>query len=405
VPALAGLARVLAADDPEEAAALARRAVELGPGLFHVQALLAAGWVAHERGDRDGAAAAADEAAAAARARRDLPGLAEALELAAASCGDAPAAVAHLEEALAIWHGVGNSLGAAWAELGLATASEGERRRELAERAARRFRGLGARRGLAAAERVLAELDAGTAPRVAIHTLGAFGVVRGGDPVPLSEWQSKKARALLKLLVARRGRPVTREALMEALWPEGDPAKLGNRLSVALATVRGVLGGGDPAAAEAVVADQNAIRLDLEAVDVDVERFLAAASAGLAARRHGPSPEVAELLERAEALYAGEFLEEDAYEDWPVALREEVRDAYIAVARALADDALGGGEADAAARYLLRILERDGYDERAHLELVRALSAAGRHGDARRRYRLYATRMEEIGVEATPFPG
>jgi hypothetical protein len=59
--------------------------------------------------------------------------------------------------------------------------------------------------------------------------------------------------------------------------------------------------------------------------------------------------------------------------------------------------------ADDAAIYL-RILERDPFDEGAHLGLVAALVAAGRHGEARRRYGFYATKMEEISVEAAPFP-
>jgi hypothetical protein len=35
---------------------------------------------------------------------------------------------------------------------------------------------------------------------------------------------------------------------------------------------------------------------------------------------------------------------------------------------------------------------------------VSAVLAAGRHGEARRRYGSAATKMEEIGVEAAPFP-
>lgn len=49
-------------------------------------------------------------------------------------------------------------------------------------------------------------------------------------------------------------------------------------------------------------------------------------------------------------------------------------------------------------------LARDPFDEGAHLGLVAALVAAGRHGEARRRYGFYATKMEEISVEAAPFP-
>ena len=62
------------------------------------------------------------------------------------------------------------------------------------------------------------------------------------------------------------------------------------------------------------------------------------------------------------------------------------------------------GDPWAAVNYRLRVLERDPYDEDAHLGLVSTLSAAGRHGEARRFYRAYVARMEELGVEPAPFP-
>jgi DNA-binding SARP family transcriptional activator len=108
--------------------------------------------------------------------------------------------------------------------------------------------------------------------------------------------------------------------------------------------------------------------------------------------------------ETAEILYGGDFLEEDPYEDWAVSLREEVQATYIALARTLAETAASDGDADGATRFYLRILERDPFDEGAHLGLVEALIAAGRHGEARRRYGFYAAKMEEIAVEAAPFP-
>jgi DNA-binding SARP family transcriptional activator len=135
-----------------------------------------------------------------------------------------------------------------------------------------------------------------------------------------------------------------------------------------------------------------------------VERFLAEATAGLELRRRGELEAGRERLAAAEAVYAGDFLEEDAYEDWAVALREEARSMYIAVARELAAVALARGELDLAARYLLRSLEKDPYDEEAHLTLVALLASGGRHGEARRAYRSYAARMGEISVEAAPFP-
>src|SRR6185437_2145703 len=77
-------------------------------------------------------------------------------------------------------------------------------------------------------------------PALSIQTLGVFRVIRDGMQIPNTAWQSKKARDLLKILVARR-RPTPREQLMELLWPGVSPTIAGNRLSVLLSTVRDVL--------------------------------------------------------------------------------------------------------------------------------------------------------------------
>jgi DNA-binding SARP family transcriptional activator len=239
---------------------------------------------------------------------------------------------------------------------------------------------------------------------VVVQSLGRFRVLLSGEPVPLGAWQSRKARDLLKLLVARRGRPTSRDVLMEALWPEQGPAPLGNRLSVLLSTVRSVLDPGKRHDQDHFVgADKNAVWLDRANLSIDVEEFLEAAEDALVLYRAGERDALSRLT-TAEAAYTGDFLEEDAYADWTVALREEARATYTAVARALADDAAARGDVDATTRYSLRVLERDPYDEPAHLGLVAILDAAGRHGEARRRFRTYCARMDEIGVESAPFP-
>jgi DNA-binding SARP family transcriptional activator len=206
------------------------------------------------------------------------------------------------------------------------------------------------------------------------------------------------------MLVARRGRPVPRDELIEALWPEEDLEKTTHRLSVALSTVRSVLDPEKQFGQEWFVgADRNSVWLQTEHVVVDVMRFLELAADALTRRGFG-DPEAVTMLRRAEAAYAGDFLEEDVYEDWSTSLREEARAAYLDVARALAEDAAAEGEGDAAARYFMRVLEKDPYDEGAHLGLVAALGRAGRHGEARRFFRAYCVRMEEIGIESAPFP-
>jgi len=244
-----------------------------------------------------------------------------------------------------------------------------------------------------------------TRPPVTVRVLGRFEVTRDGAPVSDTQWQSRKARELMKILVARRGRAIPRDQLIELLWPDvDDAAMLGNRLSVALATVRRVL---DPERAHPanhyVVAENGSVALALDHLQVDVETFLREAAAGLQARSAGSAGARAPLL-RAAAAYRGEVLEEDVYADWSHGLREEARAAYLAVVRALSEDAVAGGDTDGAIALLIRLLDHDGYDESAHLSLVAALVAAGRYGDARRAHRSYAARMAEIGVQPEPMP-
>jgi DNA-binding SARP family transcriptional activator/tetratricopeptide (TPR) repeat protein len=406
VPAVAGLALTLATDDPEAANQLASRAVGYGPGMAYVDALLAAGWVALAQHDTEEAAKRASEAAAEAGSRRDRAGLAQSLELRAAAGPLVSGAVEAIGQAIALWSELGSATGAARADF-LAALIVKDRAR--AEVAASMLRELGVR-SHHSLERLLAKPDQsartlnGTDPSLSVQTLGRFRVLVDGEPVPASSWQSRKARDLLKILVARRGRPVPRDELMELLWPGGAGDKVANRLSVALSTLRGAL---DPAKRASsnyfLVSDRESCRLDSDHVEVDVERFLTDAANGLALARRG-DPAAGDFLRRAESEYTGDFLEENAYDDWAAALRDEARAAYLHSCRALAEGAEAKGEAVEAARYLRRLLERDAYDEAAHLQLVHVLLAGGQHGEAHRAYRAYSSRMNELGTEAESFP-
>lgn len=407
VPALSGLALVLAADDPGAAAALAARAVAYGPGMAYGEALLAAGWVAAANGRPDEAGRRASEAAAEARSRRDRAALAQSLELSAVSDPTSPAAGRALEQAISLWSELRSITGEARAEYLAALVAHDA---EAAAGADARLRQLGVRSHphlaplVAPAGPPSAPVAVGEQPAVTVQTLGRFRVLVDGRPLAATAWQSRKARDLLKILVTRRGRPMPRDELMELLWPDEPGAKVGNRLSVALSTLRAVL---DPAkevtANYFIDSDRDALRLDPDHIEVDVEAFLRDVAAGLSPARTGDTRGV-KLLERAETAYMGDFLQENAYDDWAVGLREEARNAYLRACRALAEAAVSRGDRAAAATYLRRLLERDQFDEPAHLELVRLLVADGHHGEAHRCYRVYGTRMREIDVEPAAFP-
>jgi DNA-binding SARP family transcriptional activator/Tfp pilus assembly protein PilF len=397
VPALSGLARVIVPDDPEEAERLLERALGSGANLAHVDALLAAAWVALRRDDVDTARERVAAAAETARRRRDRAGVAEALELRAAGA-EAPGERSRLlREAEALWQALACPLPLARTRLALLRVEPAASDLS-AERIERTCRDLGARALAAEAAAARGVSGPRPTPDVAVRTLGGFRVWHKGVAIPLRAWQSRKARDLLKILIARRGAPVPRLALCEVLWPEADPARSSNRLSVAISTLRSVL---DPDREHPpdryVGSGEGAIWLRRDHVEVDVESFLRTAVSALTTMDM-------DALQAAEAAYSGDFCEEDRYADWSAGLREEARAAYVSVARTLTQRYATDGEHETAVRYLLRLLACEPYDERAHLMLVRELDATGRHGDARRMYRAYAARMAELDVEQAPYP-
>jgi ATP/maltotriose-dependent transcriptional regulator MalT/DNA-binding SARP family transcriptional activator len=405
-----GLAAATVEDDPEAALALVDEGMAQASTVMNAATPLAAARVSLAAERRDRAAAFARRAQEIAEARRDRSSLAGALDLQALLEDDPAAARELLRQARQLWDETGSPYGQAMHDLAEAEVVGGADGRAAALRAAEAFRRMGARRvadrAMAVADRLL---DAAT-PAVEIRSLGTFQVLRSGRPVPLAEWQSKKARDLLKVLVARRGRAVSRERMCELLWPGDDPGPLLNRLSVALATVRSVL---DPERRHSpdhfLRADKLSVSLDLDHLDVDLERFLATATPALRrARAGGPAADAAYAeLESIEDLYRGDFLEDEDFEDLEdlaEALRDELRATYLDVARALARRARAVGDADGAVRAYLRILERDPFDEDAHLGVVETLAGVGRHGEARRRYQVYRARMADLQLEAAPYP-
>lgn len=232
--------------------------------------------------------------------------------------------------------------------------------------------------------------------RPSVSVLGTFEVnaIDGSTP----RWTSRKARQLLKILVARRGTPVSRDVLMDLLWPDEDPIVLANRLSVALSTIRRSLDPGRTLPTSAlIVAQSNALRLDLDNVEVDSERFLAIARRAVAAHQSGARA-ARELLREARLLHGGDALPDEPYADWAEGLRSEVAAGLAAVLRCDAEAATNAGDHLGAADAWRELLEADPYDEAAHLGLIAALQELGAHGQADTARGRYLAAMSELGI-------
>ncbi|MFE9655913.1 BTAD domain-containing putative transcriptional regulator [Micromonospora sp. NPDC006431] len=432
VEACAGLARISYADDPVAAEQYAGRALAMPSAAGPTVAELAAGWVALCSGDPQAALRYGEQVRSEAGRRRDAAGLAEAMELAAlASHRASPEAasarrvrrfLASLVEAATIWAELGNEFALATNALLQARLSGDQLAEEVAYE---RLKQLGVQDGAWQVAGPLASIGPAPVPAVEVQTLGQFTVRLAGVPVPAASWQSRKARDLLKMVIGQLGRPVAREALATALWPEARTDVALRRLSVLISTVRGVLDPDRQHPADRYLAtDPATVRINPAHVAVDALRFYEAARAAIASdgasttkARPSGGPDPAEaagtdgdvrLLSRLEAVvarYTGDLCDDgEVVGDWVQRPRAVLADLHREVIHRLARRCLQLGRTEAAIGWYLRLTVEDGYDEPAHLGLIGALSAAGRHGEASRRYREYVARMREMDVEPTAFP-
>src|SRR5215510_3004962 len=145
-----------------------------------------------------------------------------------------------------------------------------------------------------------------------VKLLGGFAAEAGGAPVAESGWRLRKAKELVKLLALADGHRLHREQAMDALWPDRSPDSAANNLNQAVHAARKALG------AEAITLLDGVLRLE---ADLDVEAFERAAEE---ARRE----RTGQAARRALALYGGELLPENRYDDWASLERERLADLH-----------------------------------------------------------------------------
>jgi predicted ATPase len=164
--------------------------------------------------------------------------------------------------------------------------------------------------GTQAAARHAPLVETAHVPRIAL--LGGFAAEVGGAPLPESAWRLRKAKELVKLLALAHGHRLHREQAMDALWPDRGPDSAANNLNQAVHAARRALGAG------AITLLDGLLRLE---ADLDVEEFEAAAAE---ARRDRTGA----ACRRALALYGGELLPENRYDDWASRERDRLADLH-----------------------------------------------------------------------------
>lgn len=201
-------------------------------------------------------------------------------------------------------------------------------------------------------------------PRVtAVRCLGPFTITGEGWTLVPAAFPRRKALDLLRHLLLARGTALTRDALIERLWPDVDPKTGANRLHVTLHALRRVLRAALPGAGEGLIQHlQGDYWLEPETLG-PVDAFQFADALDEARRRvRARDPGGALLcLEQALPLYRGELFA-DAEDVFFEAARQRFRDRHREALRLLVDLYLRDDRVEAALAALVEARERTADD-------------------------------------------
>ncbi len=222
------------------------------------------------------------------------------------------------------------------------------------------------------------------------------------DDVAVDHWLSGRGRSLFKYLVTHRDPWPRRELLMDAFWPEAAPAAARNSLNVAMHSLRRAFR--VSAGVQPVTLEDGTYRLGPGLrLWLDVDEFEQRVAAARRLEAAGDPAGAAADYERALALYQGDFLADDPYEDWPVTTRESLLLAYLDVLDRLGDLYLARHQLGACVALSRLLVQRDPCREDAHRRLMRCFTRQGQPHLALRQYQACVDALDhELGVHPDP---
>lgn len=250
---------------------------------------------------------------------------------------------------------------------------------------------------------------------LSLRVLGSLQVLIDG--VPVTSFESDKARALLAYLAVEAGHSHRRDTLIGLLWPDYPEQDARHSLRQALFNLRLALGD-HTAKPSYLLITRDAIQFNRESdYSLDLAQFHNGYDAWERKRNQAGEDDrgdegdtiLLDTLKEMVELYCGEFLQqfslEDSapFEEWKLVQREKIHQQVMDALAYLTDTRDCEGDYRAARRYAERQLELDPWREEAHRQLIRALALDGQRSAALAQYETCQRVLrEELGMDPSP---
>ena len=225
--------------------------------------------------------------------------------------------------------------------------------------------------------------------RLRVNMLGGFAAF-GPDGAPLA-LPTRKAEAVLALLLSRSGEAQPRERLIGLLWGDRGDKQARHSMSQTLTAIRGAIG------ADPFIAERETLAIDSGTIDSDVIDL-----AALAERDDLESLRAAAELCRG-PLLEGFRMHDAAFDEWLAQERARFHHLGISLLTKLAAREAAAGDAIAAIAALERALALDPLSEEVHRRLMRLHLDGGNYNAVIRHYRTCSEVLKrELGTVPEP---
>lgn len=242
------------------------------------------------------------------------------------------------------------------------------------------------------------------APELELLCLGPFAIRQRGIPVAAERFARSKALSLLKMLALKAGTPLSKDYLIEQLWPDTDPVAGANRLHGVVHALRSVIEPHRTDRCWIYVKNRGELYyLDLDApIEIDVRRYRALVARGMRLADGHPA-EAEAALEQAVALYRGALFEDDPYAEYCEVERRELLERQLGALERLATLCTAQGSEERALEHLRAAVRLAPYREDLMVRLLELLVRIGRVAEARAQFDELRQLLErEIGCAPSP---
>jgi DNA-binding SARP family transcriptional activator len=228
---------------------------------------------------------------------------------------------------------------------------------------------------------------------VRIRLLGGFEVTVAGRPVAADAWRLRKAKTLVKLLALASGQRMHRGALWRSCGRTATgrrpPTTCTRRCTSHARARRRLRRPVRPPRRRRAAVRRRRPWLDTDAFE----------AACLRARQTRDPQD----YRAAAALYRGDLLPEDRFEDWAEGPRERLRESHLGLLVEYAEVLSGRGEHAQVVEVAGAVVAADPVHEGAHRTLMAALAASGRRYEALASFdRLREALAEEYAADPEP---